>query len=391
MIPRVTGKCFFRSSTTRSSSRRLPLAGRAASAEPSLARLRHHAPGSFVRLAVLRLLVEVARAAGGSARRDRQRAAAPVLQTVDHVRAARMEPAAARRIEQRRRLARDLHEPLDVRRRGAAASRAGPRCTGGAARLKSSSTGACSATCAAYMTTTSSAISATTPRSCVIMMIALPKSSCSLSHQLEDLRLRRHVERRRRLVGDQQVGVVDERHRDHHALAHAARELVRVVVDPALGARDADRLQQLERARPARLASTRPGGGGSPRRAARRSCAPGSATSSDPGRSSRCRCRGSRAARLGLVVSRSSPLKRASPVVIVSRFGVQAHDRQAGDALAASRTRRRCRASCPSRPEADAVDRLDDAVVGRKWVLKVAGPRAAPSASGEPDAWVDQA
>ena len=45
------------------------------------------------------------------------------------------------------------------------------------------------------------------------------------------------------------VGVVDERHRDHHALAHAARELVRVVVDPPLGARDPDRLERLERAR----------------------------------------------------------------------------------------------------------------------------------------------
>ena len=65
----------------------------------------------------------------------------------------------------------------------------------------------------------------------------------------EDLRLGRDVERGRRLVGDDQVGVVDQRHRDHHALAHAARELVRVVVDPALGARDADRLQELERPR----------------------------------------------------------------------------------------------------------------------------------------------
>ena len=45
--------------------------------------------------------------------------------------------------------------------------------------------------------------------------------------QVEDLRLRRHVERGRRLVGDQQVRLVGERDRDHHALAHAARVLVR--------------------------------------------------------------------------------------------------------------------------------------------------------------------
>ncbi len=50
--------------------------------------------------------------------------------------------------------------------------------------LNRSSTGACSTTLAAYITTTSSAISATTPRSCVIMMIALPNSSWSLSIRL---------------------------------------------------------------------------------------------------------------------------------------------------------------------------------------------------------------
>ena len=41
-------------------------------------------------------------------------------------------------------------------------------------------------------------------------------------HQLEDLRLDRHVERGGRLVGDEQLRIARERHRDHHALAHAA-------------------------------------------------------------------------------------------------------------------------------------------------------------------------
>ncbi len=40
--------------------------------------------------------------------------------------------------------------------------------------------------------------------------------------QLENLRLDRHVERRRRLVGDQQARFARQRHRDHHALSHAA-------------------------------------------------------------------------------------------------------------------------------------------------------------------------
>jgi hypothetical protein len=45
--------------------------------------------------------------------------------------------------------------------------------------------------------------------------------------QLEDLRLDRHVERGRRLVGDQQVGLGGKRERDHHALLLPARHLER--------------------------------------------------------------------------------------------------------------------------------------------------------------------
>jgi hypothetical protein len=54
-----------------------------------------------------------------------------------------------------------------------------------------------------------------------------------LAHQLQDLRLDRHVERGGRLVGDQDVGLVGDRHRDHDALALPARELVRVGAEPA--------------------------------------------------------------------------------------------------------------------------------------------------------------
>ena len=75
-----------------------------------------------------------------------------------------------------------------------------------------------------------------------------------LPQQLEDLRLDGDVERRRRLVGDQQVGLVGERHGDHDALALAARELVREGVEALLGLADADLVQQLEHARRAALA-----------------------------------------------------------------------------------------------------------------------------------------
>ena len=59
-----------------------------------------------------------------------------------------------------------------------------------------------------------------------------------LAQQVEDLRLDRHVERGRRLVGDQQRRFAGERHRDQRALAQAARELVRVVVDPRAAVRE---------------------------------------------------------------------------------------------------------------------------------------------------------
>ena len=43
-----------------------------------------------------------------------------------------------------------------------------------------------------------------------------------LAEQVEQLRLDRDIERRRRLVRDQELRLARERHRDHRALAHAA-------------------------------------------------------------------------------------------------------------------------------------------------------------------------
>ena len=48
------------------------------------------------------------------------------------------------------------------------------------------------------------------------------------------------------LVGDQQLGVAGQRHGDHDALAHAARHLVRVVVDALFGRGDAHLAQQVD-------------------------------------------------------------------------------------------------------------------------------------------------
>ena len=66
-------------------------------------------------------------------------------------------------------------------------------------------------------------------------------------HQLQDLSLDRHVERGRRLVGDQERGIARESHGDHHALPHPARELMRVVVGAAARIRDPDLAQKLDR------------------------------------------------------------------------------------------------------------------------------------------------
>jgi hypothetical protein len=65
---------------------------------------------------------------------------------------------------------------------------------------------------------------------------------------LEDLRLDGHVERGGGLVGDQQARLVDQRHGDHRPLAHAAGELVRVVVQPPARVGDADHVEHLRRA-----------------------------------------------------------------------------------------------------------------------------------------------
>ena len=77
--------------------------------------------------------------------------------------------------------------------------------------------------------------------------------------QLEDLRLHGDVERGRRLVGDQEVGAIGERHGDHHPLALAAGELVRIGAEPLRGVGDADLGQKLDDSRWRRRARARDG------------------------------------------------------------------------------------------------------------------------------------
>ena len=52
------------------------------------------------------------------------------------------------------------------------------------------------------------------------------------------------------LVGDQQARLAGERHSDHHPLAHAAGELVRILLQQPLGFGNVHETQHLDRAFP---------------------------------------------------------------------------------------------------------------------------------------------
>src|SRR5438309_10157294 len=113
MIPRVTGKYFWRSSTTRSSS---PVSSScvwrsiACSGTATLRRLRHHAGEELSRLPVLGLFVQVTRLEVPRVVGNRRQRGVDLLADRHHIGAARMEAAARRRAQHRRRLALDLHE-----------------------------------------------------------------------------------------------------------------------------------------------------------------------------------------------------------------------------------------------------------------------------------------
>ena len=138
---------------------------------------------------------------------------------------------------------------------------------------------------AAYITATLSHSSATTARSCVTYRMLRSSSRCMVREDAEDLLLDGHVQRGRRLVAEDEARVAGERHGDHHALAHAAGELVRVRAIPPFGVGDADAAHQFDRfaARlPAAVAQVDADGLGD---LVHRRASPGSAPSWAPGRS----------------------------------------------------------------------------------------------------------
>ena len=93
--------------------------------------------------------------------------------------------------------------------------------------------------------------------------------------ELEDLGLDRDVEGGRRLVGEDQLRVARQRDGDHHALAHAARELERVVVEPVLRAAGCRPWPAARRSARGPPCATGPCARGSPRRSGSRWSASG--------------------------------------------------------------------------------------------------------------------
>ena len=60
------------------------------------------------------------------------------------------------------------------------------------------------------------------------------------AEQRSNLRLDGNIQRRRRLIRDDQARFRRQRQCDDHALAHAARELVRILIDPGFRRWDTD-------------------------------------------------------------------------------------------------------------------------------------------------------
>ncbi len=75
-----------------------------------------------------------------------------------------------------------------------------------------------------------------------------PMGALKINDLLQDFALHHDIERRRRLVHDDQLGPERQADGNDDALAHAAAELVRIVVEPA--GRDADQAKHLLGPRP---------------------------------------------------------------------------------------------------------------------------------------------
>ena len=193
----------------------------------------------------------------------------------------------------------------------------------------------------------------------------------ALEH-VEHLRLDRDVERGRRLVGDEQVGIVRDRHRDHRPLAHAARVLVRILVGAAARRGDADEVEQLDRR--GRAASLLEMSWCTVIASAIWSPTVNTGFSAASASWKIIAILAPRTlAQLLVRLRRAGPRRGTRPRPLIrADFGQQAEDRQRRDALARARLPDDAERLCLVHVEAHAVDRVHDAVVGRELDPQIA-------------------
>ena len=176
-------------------------------------------------------------AGGAASRRPPSGSGRSTRQRSKPRRAARVEGAARRDRGQARHGAVDLGQPLARARRGRGIEPIRPDGVGMLRRCWiTSRTGPISAMRPAYITATRSAVSAITPMSWVTSITAVP---CSRQSRFSSAMICAWIETSSAVVGSSATirrGSARQRQRDHHALAHAAGELVRIVVDALLGA-----------------------------------------------------------------------------------------------------------------------------------------------------------
>ena len=187
---------------------------------------------------------------------------------------------------------------------------------GGGGRGEKSRTGADSTTLPSSSTMPCVAMRESTARSCVMKIERHAVVLDERQEQIEDLRLDRDVERRRRLVGDEQARAARESRRDRDALTLPAGQLVRIPRHDALGVgkRDARGLPHGPRTR---LGAARRARGSAPtRRSAGRRCGWGSGRCAAPGRRSRCRRRAAAASSRSGSPSSSRPFHRIEPPAV---------------------------------------------------------------------------
>ena len=142
-----------------------------------------------------------------------------------------------------------------------------------------------------------------------------PELAPQVVEQPQHLRLHHHVERGGRLVGDQQPRLAGEREPDQHALALAARQLVRVVARAPR--RQPDELQQLADARRSRRGRAASCAARSPRRSGAPTRWTGLSECSAPWKTIAMSVQRTARSRPGFIVSTSSPSSSTSPVTLV--------------------------------------------------------------------------